>query len=483
VRQLSHPSPEGIPASSLTKQLARRDPDPGRKAKAGEPVTESLARYSAMRLVAYIGTVAMGFVYAVVTARWLGPADKGVLATLMFLAVILSQFACLGLGEAAIVLVARKRASLQEATSAIMGALMITSLVAAMVLAVAAFANFSSDWNAVWAPIVVACAGVPAFAYLTVLAQIANVQERFFATSLLLFAQGAIAAVTCVALIIVWPLAVLGAVLATVLGAAGGSAAILWLLKRKDFSLRPSWNWRFLRLALSYGIKVQASGPPPITDRADLLLVYVLGGQAAAGRYSVALTVGTFVGMVPLAVSHVSFPRLARLSAEDAHALTVRTCRYSLGAAVTIAAGLLVAVPIALPIVFGHPYAPAVVPALILLAAYALSSAQWVLGRAAAARGNAGILAWSFGANLAVMIGLDYLFIPKLGISGAAIAAVLGASIGLIVSLLPYRTPGRTFASLTEFLPTASDFRDLAALPKLLAKGRSEATSTPTLLD
>ena len=433
---------------------------------------ENLARNSVARLVAHAGTLAMGFVYAVVTARWLGPADRGVLATLTFLSIVISQLACLGLGEAAIVLVGQGRASVQRALSAVVGALAVSTVVAAAVLAAVAVLNFGSDLSSVWPAIVAACAGVPIGAYLLVLAQLVNVEERFVATSFVLLLQFVVSAALAVALVAILPLSVLGAVIALVAGAAVGLVVVVLLLRRRAFSLAPSWDPGFLRRAVPFGVKVQISGPPPLTDRVDLVLVYALAGQARAGEYSVALAVGALVGMVPLAFAHVSFPRLARIGAREASDLTRRTCRYGLGAAAIAAACLLVAVPLALPVVFGEPYAPAVVPTLVLVGAYILSSAQWLLGRAAAARGNSGILVWSYGANLVVMLALDYVLIPTLGITGAALGAVAGAAIGVAICFVPYAARGRRFFGLTDFLPTLRDVRHLATLLKDLVAAR-----------
>ena len=433
---------------------------------------DNLARNSVARLVAHAGTLAMGFVYAVVTARWLGPADRGVLATLTFLSVVITQLACFGLGEAAIVLVGHGRASVQRALSAVVGALAVTTAVAAAVLAAVAVLNFRSDVSSLWPAIVAACAGVPIGAYLLVLAQLVNIEERFVATSFVLLLQFVVSAAVAVALVAVLPLSVLGGVLALVAGAAVGLVVVVILLRRRAFTLRPSWDPRFLRRAMPFGAKVQISGPPPLTDRVDLVVVYALAGQAPAGRYSVALAVAALVGMVPLAFAHVSFPRLARIGAREAGDLTRRTCRYGLGAAAIAAAFLLVAVPLGLPLVFGEPYAPAVVATLVLVGAYILSSAQWLLGRAAAARGNSGILVWSYGANLVVMLGLDYFLIPSLGITGAALGAVAGAGIGLAICFRPYAARGRRFLGVTDFLPTPRDVRHLATLLKELVAPR-----------
>ena len=442
---------------------------------------ENLARNSAARLIAYVVTLGMGFIYSVVTARWLGPADRGILSTLTFLSVVIAQLACLGLGEAAIVLVGQKRASIQRALSAAVGALALTSVVGIAVLAAAAAANFHADLDAVWPAVIAACAGVPVAAYVLVLTQIVNVHERFVATSFALVVQFTVSAAAAVVLVAVLELSVLGAVLALVAGAGAALLVVASLLRRRGLSVRPAWDASFLRRAVPYGVKVQISGPPPLTDRVDLLLVYALAGQAAAGHYSVALGLAALVGMVPLAFSHVSFPRLARIPPAEAADLTRRTCRYGLGAALVSAAFLAVAIPFGLPLVFGEPYAPAVAPALVLVAAYVLSSAQWLLGRATAARGQSGILAWSYGANLVVIVALDFALIPALGVTGAALAALAGAGVGLIICLVPYAVRGRRFLGLTDLLPTPGDLRHLTTLARELVAAKAGPTAAASV--
>jgi O-antigen/teichoic acid export membrane protein len=446
----------------------------------------TLTSNSIARLIAYVATAFTAFIYAAVTARWLGPAGKGILATLTFLFAMFCQLACLGLGEAATVLVGQKRLSIQKALSATTGTLAVTCVVAMAGLGGVASVTFRPDLTAIWLSIAAACVGVPIFASATVLAQFVNLRERFIETSIVHFAQGAVTAAATVALVVLWPQSVFGAVLAVVIGSTVALIAVVHFLKQRGLSLRPAWDVNFLRRALPYGVRVQISGPPPITDRVDLLLVYALGGQAAAGRYSIALTLGAVAGFAPLALSHVSFPRLARLSGSEALALTSRSCRYGVGAALIVAIGLSLAIPFGTRLVFGEPYAPAIVPALVLLAGYVLSSAQWILVRALAARGNARVILWSYGVNLGIMVALDFALLPVMGVTGAAIASTFGAAFGLLACLGPYREPGRPLLGLGEFVPTSADFRHLVMLPAILFRDRksrregSSASKEPT---
>src|SRR5215218_8856337 len=74
-------------------------------------VPPSLAVNSVSRLTADVVGLVLAMVAAVVTARWLGPAGKGVLSTLTFLAGLFVVACTAGLGDAAVVEINSRRVS------------------------------------------------------------------------------------------------------------------------------------------------------------------------------------------------------------------------------------------------------------------------------------------------------------------------------------------------------------------------------------
>ena len=80
---------------------------------------------------------------------------------------------------------------------------------------------------------------------------------------------------------------------------------------------------------------------------------------------------------------------------------------------------------------------------------------------------------WSYAANMGVMVSLDYALIPPLGITGAAVASVVGAAVGLAICLGPYRNTGQTNVGLRDFIPTVGDVHDLVLLLKQVALRRA----------
>lgn len=432
----------------------------------------SLTRSSLAKMFADASVIASGVMIGVITARWLGPAGRGELAALAFLVGLFMHLCSMGLAEAATVFVGQRRAALQQALSATIGALLALAVAGAVALWLVSYAQFASEWDALWPAATVAALGLPLTVHANVLPQFLNIRERFVATSAVLAASSAVTAVATWVLVVLADLHVLGAVLASLLGTCAGLAATGALLSRAGLSLGPVWDATYLSSALAYATRLQVSNILiAVASRVDVLLVYWLADPAAAGRYSVALSVAALSATAPLAISYASFPRLARLGEDDALALTARLFRYA--ATTTVATGLALAIlaPAAISWLFGDAFTPSIVPTIILLAAYALASGQWLLGRAAAARGRPTVLSSSYASSISVMTLFDLLLIPPLGLVGASFAAVIGGSVGLLVCLAAYRRPDERRLGMSAFVPGPGDVIEIVALLRRIVVG------------
>lgn len=466
----------------MTKTV--RDPEPPEAL--GEPEVPvgaghrlpSLGRGSAARFIAEGSGVFFGLLAGVMTARWLGPHGKGLLASLTVTAVLVAHVCTVGLGDAAIVNVGRDRASLQRAFSATAGASMVLAVLGMALLWSVGSLWFANDWGQVQSAVLVASLGLPLYLWARLLSFMLNAQERVGAGSAVVGIQSAVMAVGVLFLVGVVPLGITGGALAHLIGAASALALGLWL-NRAQVRFRPRWDWSYLRPALRYGALVETSNLMTFGFlRGDLLLVYALAGSVAAGHYSVALTGGILVGMLPLAVSMATFPRIAKLSEPKANKLIAQVCRTSLVAGAGPALVLIVAAPVALPLLFGRDFQASVPPALILIAGGFIWSTQWILCRAQAARGRPGLQLRAFSLSLAAMVALDLVLIPQLGINGAAIAAVTSPLSGLLVTLYTYRRADWWGLPLTRLVPTIADVQLVVKRVRRLILP-SRPTSTP----
>lgn len=418
--------------------------------------------------------IVFALVAATITARLLGPAYKGYYSSLVLLGGLFVQVFSAGLGEAAIVLSGRGKASLQSALSATTSAILPLSVAAAATFLVTATAALPAvNRDAGGAPVVASM-----FVALTVLyttsVSFLVARENVVAVAALAVLSNGLTTVLLFVLLTLLDLGTAGALFAGVLGSGTGLVLTLHLLHRASFSLRPRRVPGYLSSAARFGAALQFSNLLVLlTARLDLVLVYRLSNPTEAGSYSIALTIGTLVGAVPMALSYASFPRLAVLDDREAGLLTAQVFRVGMVAALLGGTALATATPFAVPLIFGRPYEAAVAPTLLLVPGGVLWSAQWLLCRAAAARGAPAALLTSFALSFSTMVVLDFLLIPRLGAIGAGTASLVAPCLGLVVAWLFYRRSG---ADWRLFIPRRGDVETtVRTVHAMISAGRARA--------
>lgn len=420
----------------------------------------SLTRQSFSRFLADVTGLLFAILSAVVAARALGPTGKGLFSSVTLLAGILFSICSLGLGDAAVVLVGQKKATVQEAVSATIAASFLLSAVGAALLWGAALLAFGDNWEQVRSAVFLACAGLPITLLLYNLGYLLFCQDRVSAHSAVVAITSVATSLALVLFVGIVNLSIAGGILANGVGALVGLLLAWWLLHRTGLSFRPRFDVAYLGPAARYGAFIAVSSVVTVMVlRVDMLLTYALAGPEPAGYYSVALTLSALVGLLPVAISTATFSRLTKVDEGTAKDLAAQACRYGAAAALTVAAALAVAVPFTLPLLFGREFRPAVAPTLVLLPGGVFWSVQWILCRSAAARGRPGLLLQSFFLALAVMLGMDLFLIPRLGILGAALSAVVGPAAGLGLCLISYHRSPVWSIRPRSLVPRIADFR------------------------
>jgi O-antigen/teichoic acid export membrane protein len=423
------------------------------------PTQGALGRNSVARLLADLAGLACGAGVAVITARWLGPAGKGVAATLGYLAAVLGRCAPLGLGDSAIVLVGKGAVRMRHAFKVNLAAVGVAGAALVLPFLAAAVALIDPDTTELWLALLAASATIPLSAMQDILSHALIMREHIIQSSAVVAVTAATTLVCSIVFVVVLSLDVLGAMAAVAAGIAVG--LLLAAIKiPTDLRTVPGWDRAYLREAIPFGLRFEVSNLVTfLAGRIDLLLVFVLAGEAAAGNYSVALTIGSVVALGPFALSYASFPRLAYSHRSDAQELAARSCRAGLMFSLVLAVLLAAASPLLIPALFGDDFAPAIAPTILLVGGAIAAGGQWVLARAAAAQGDPGLVVRSFGLSLAVMIALDFALIPGLEIVGAAIASVVSSVVGFGICAQHYRRDAVAFGAL---LPRWTDVAELS---------------------
>jgi O-antigen/teichoic acid export membrane protein len=213
--------------------------------------------------------------------------------------------------------------------------------------------------------------------------------------------------------------------------------------------------WRTL---IGYGLR---SAPLDLLDTLSLYIdqVLVIGllTAEAMGSYAVVLSLSRALLVFQSAVVMVLFPKAAGKSTSDILQMVGRCARVSvlITGAAAIAAGLLG--PVMIRIFYGQSYLAAVPALRVLVTEVVVQGMVVLLSRGLMAAGRPGIVSILQATGLAVAVPLMFVFIPKYGVAGAAMALLCSTLTRL--ALLTVAVPMVLKTGLPRLLPGLADVR------------------------
>jgi O-antigen/teichoic acid export membrane protein len=245
--------------------------------------------------------------------------------------------------------------------------------------------------------------------------------------------------------------------------------AVSWLRQIGTLP-RPGLAQPWPRRLLSYGLRGWiGSVSQQFNYRLDVFFVNYFVGVAGLGQYSLAVTLAESLWYIPDSVATVLFPRTAA-DQQAAFSFTPMVSRNT--AFITTMAALVMAVIIYpfLILIYGVRFGPSVAPFLVLLPGVICLSVGKVLSNDMAGHGKPQYGAWSATIALIVTVLFDILLIPRMGITGAALASTLSYSMGTAVLVYTYvRLSGNSVASIL-FLRQSDLALYIALFRRLLAR-------------
>jgi O-antigen/teichoic acid export membrane protein len=412
-----------------------------------------------------------GLLMAVVPiARELGPTGRGTVAFITVTAIIAATLARLGVTEATTVFCARRPAQRPALLTNLLLSVSAAALVAAVVvcgtlelvprlrppgignaeLAVLAGAMFASGLADAGYMFVLGCSRFRLHALVTATA------AWLYAGSMWLLA-------------ITGEITVVHATLIWVASQAAKAAVLLIASVRAEGLARP--EPRLLRESLAFGVRAWIGTlSTAFNERLDQILVALLASETVLGIYATAVNAFDVLLYLAAAAATATVPLVARA---DPALRTGRVLAAFRAVTLVTAGGIAVAAaagPELIRLVFGAGFHDSAAPFLWLLpgalgfAALALFSSALVAS-SAPGRSSAGPLV-----SLLLGTALDFVLVPPLGASGAAIAASAGLLAGGALSLVLYRRLS-PFALRALVMPELGDADLLRALAQPL-RGR-----------
>jgi O-antigen/teichoic acid export membrane protein len=393
---------------------------------------------------AWLGTVianaailVSGIATGVLAARLLGPADRGLLAAVVFWPQTIGGLATLSLGEALIARLPRTEASRARVAASAAGASLAVAMIAGALGVPLLPLLLGAERESVTAlAILYLVAYLPLGALATVLLALDQAEHRFLRLNLLRLGPSWIYLTGIGTLWLAGAVSVTTLVWAIWAGSAVTVAARLFLL-RNHVLAGPDLDEA--RALLALGARFHAGAVLALlAGQADRMLLLLTFDDTTVGHYVVAWT---FASSGLATVTHaVSFVLLPVLAAEPDRArartlLATGLRRTALFLYLGVAASLAVT-PLLLPLLFGAAFADAVPAAMLLLLAIVPLTLRQTVVRCLRAFAEARIAVTSELAALLAFLLLAGPLAWAFGANGIAAATIGGNLAGLVLCAL-----------------------------------------------
>lgn len=384
---------------------------------------------------ARVSSLTLSTAAVLLSARWLGPSGRGVIAAVMTWAIVLGTLFHCSLGQVAL----RERSNDPQAdfgklTGSLLGFAGVSTLLAWSFLAVLVFApsgftpaipRWAMAFGALSIPFIIweqyGSYLLMSIDHLAVYNR-AQVAGRLTELGALVVLVGTLG------------FGIPGALLATLVGQAiVGTLGFRLLLQTSDYRLRIDYG--LLRQLIRHGSRLHLSAIGALlVSYVDILVVSHYLGVKETGWYQLAVQFTAIMLVVPQAAAQVLYSRVAISGADGAWPHHRRVVGFVVGLMIVTASIAAIAAPLAIRLIVGESFLPAVPVFRILLLSVIGRTIGFTMAPQWIGRGlflQASVVTLLIGI---LDICLAILLIPRLGIRGVALASVVAYSVGALVN-------------------------------------------------
>jgi O-antigen/teichoic acid export membrane protein len=400
------------------------------------------------------------FIIGVLLARQLTPDDRGIMVLVMSFPMLLFNFINFGLHEATIYFIGRKRTPPETVlANAISIALAVSGLV---FIILAAFSRSilpyflkgapANLWNAI---ILV----IPVVFLQSVLLSILRAELKFT----LLNAWRALSVLVLLIGFVIVLIGYNGGLNASILVFVCSSGVMLllaFLILSRTVRIRLRADLDLMQGMVRYGMKSYLQTLlESMNYRFDVYLVAFFLTSDQVAFYGVAFSIAEVAWYLPNSISSVLFPTLAKASLEDIHNITARVNRLTLALTAIVTCAIAAIMIPFIPMLYGSQYQASIPPLLILLPGIVAMSVYKILRRNFASQNRQQFTVLASLISLVIIIALNILLIPLIGIRGSALASTIGYFFsGLVLLIFFLRNSKLTFMDVMVF--KRSDIQD-----------------------
>mgnify|MGYP003729404659 CR=1 FL=1 len=381
----------------------------------------------------------LGVGSGIITARWLGPHDRGLFQLLTELPTMLSNFVKLGVPQASVYFMRRRQATAAAVASNSLWLAAVLGTLAALVCWTGRdwlLANVLKDAPPVLIPPTLAL--IPFVLLQFYLLGVAQAQERFHEYNIRQIVPNLLSLAGLVLFLVVLDLGLVAAVASQAAIVVFMSLWLAWRVHRES-PLRLRLDRPLLRGMLAFGGKsyVQTLAAT-LHFRLDKYLIAYLLEPRFVAFYAIAANLANLLLRVSDAAGTVLFPRLAAAEQQAAHVATARVCRHALFLTTLGGLGLAALAPFAIPLLYGQRFAAAIEPLLILLPGALFVALYQILTRNFTSRARQEINIVAALSALVLNVALNWTLVPRWGIAGAALAHDLSYGTAAAILLIAF---------------------------------------------
>jgi O-antigen/teichoic acid export membrane protein len=381
--------------------------------------------------------VVISILTGVLTARVLGPHDRGLLSLLLTLAATLAVLFRLGIYSANIYAIRheKKDPSAVGANSIVFALGLGLTAVSVVALASGALRRtILRDVDLLL--LMVAVAAVPLELLVTYFRGILHAFQRFGADNLRTLAGAVLSLAGAFVALVVLDVGLLG-VLLVALAVTALMALVLGAYVRTTCGRFGRADLALSRFTLAYGIKSYFQTLASyLHHRVDIYLLALWVSPAQVAFYSIGTRLAELILLAPEAAGQVFFPKATALETDaERSRQTATVLRHVVAVTATIAIALWLVGARLIVGVYGPTYADAAAPFALVLPGVVMTSLFTITNRDLMARGKQGMNIACNVTALVLNVGLNLLLIPRWGIQGAAVASTVSYSCAAVVLL------------------------------------------------
>lgn len=233
-----------------------------------------------------------------------------------------------------------------------------------------------------------------------------------------------------------------------------------------DLIAKPTFNWKILRDLIVWGSRIQLGNILQYLNyRFDIFIINYFLNPMNVGLYFVAVAIAESILMTTKSMAIIILSDTVNLeNKKSSTALTAKTSRIGFSLNIIISIAMAILSPWIIPFVFGEAFYNSVVPFILLLPGVIALSITNILASFITGIGFPQYNVNASGISCIFTILLNLLFIPLLGINGAAIATSVSYIASALLTIYYFKKISSDFVLKDIFFVTFEDLKGLSML-------------------